>query len=125
MAQLSSRRKVLLLGRENAGKTSMKSIIFANTLPKDTNRIGPTIKVQQSHQQFLGHLPLNIWDCGGQPMFMKSYFDSQRPLIFSNVAVVIYVFDIQRLQKVCNTIYKFKHIQKQNKTNNKKPQKIN
>ena len=98
---LSSRQsnKVLLLGRENAGKSSMKSIIFANTLPKDTNRLGPTIQIKQSNQNFLGHLPLNIWDCGGQPMFMKSYFDSQRPFVFSNVAIIIYVFDVQRLQQ--------------------------
>eukprot|EP00483_Globobulimina_turgida_P011638 UN11660 len=94
-----STNKVLLLGRENAGKTSMKSIIFANHLPTDTRRLRPTIEIQHSRQQFLGNLQLDIWDCGGQPLFMKSYIDSQRPLVFSNVTVVIYVFDVDVLQK--------------------------
>ena len=89
MMMSTRHNKVLLLGRENAGKSSMKSIIFANTLPKETNRLVPTIQIKQSKQHFLGNLPLNIWDCGGQPMFMKSYFESQRPFVFSNVAIII------------------------------------
>ena len=88
-----------MLGRENAGKSSMKSIIFANKLPKETNRLVPTIQIKRSRQDFLGNLPLNIWDCGGQAMFMKSYFESQRSFVFNNVAIIIYVFDIQQLIK--------------------------
>jgi Ras-related GTP-binding protein A/B len=30
------------MGRENAGKTSMRSIIFANYIARETNRIGAT-----------------------------------------------------------------------------------
>eukprot|EP01012_Entosiphon_sulcatum_P039824 TRINITY_DN5303_c0_g2_i1.p1 TRINITY_DN5303_c0_g2~~TRINITY_DN5303_c0_g2_i1.p1 ORF type:complete len:335 (-),score=81.00 TRINITY_DN5303_c0_g2_i1:164-1141(-) len=88
------KRKVLLMGRSSSGKTSMRSIIFANYIARDTQRLGATIDVEHSHVKFLGNLVLNLWDCGGQETFMENYLESQRDHIFSNVAVLIYVFDV-------------------------------
>ena len=62
-------QKVLLMGKSGAGKTSMRSIIFANYLARDTMRLGATIDVEHSHVRFLGNLVLNLWDCGGQEQF--------------------------------------------------------
>lgn len=93
-----SKNKVLLMGKAKAGKTSMKSIIFANYLAKDTSRLGPTIKIAYSTLRFLGDLQLDLWDCGGQDKFLQSYFESQRDVVFRNVAVLIYVFDIESLE---------------------------
>lgn len=45
--------------------------------------------------RFLGDLMLNLWDCGGQDNFFDSYLSSQRQTIFNDVAVLIYVFDIE------------------------------
>lgn len=53
------------MGRNGAGKTSMRSIIFANYLAKDTYRIAYTVEVNHSRVRFLGNLVLNLWDCGG------------------------------------------------------------
>ena len=78
-------QKVLLMGKSGAGKTSMRSIIFANYLARDTMRLGATIDVEHSHVRFLGNLVLNLWDCGGQEAFMENYFESQRDHIFRNV----------------------------------------
>jgi len=89
------KRKVLLMGRSASGKTSMRSIIFANYIARDTMRLGATIDVEHSHVRFLGNLVLNLWDCGGQEAFMENYFSSQRDHIFRNVEVLIYVFDIE------------------------------
>ena len=47
-----------------------------------------------SDHRFLGNLVLNLWDCGGQEAFMENYLESQKDHIFSNVAVLIYVFDV-------------------------------
>ena len=91
-------QKVLLMGKSGAGKTSMRSIIFANYLARDTMRLGATIDVEHSHVRFLGNLVLNLWDCGGQEAFMENYFESQRDHIFRNAAVLIYVFDIESQQ---------------------------
>jgi Ras-related GTP-binding protein A/B len=43
----------------------------------------------------LGNLTLNLWDCGGQEAFMENYLSQQRVHVFSNVGVLIYVFDIE------------------------------
>jgi len=89
------KKKVLLMGKSGSGKTSMRSIIFANYIARDTTRLGATINVEHSHVRFLGNLVLNLWDCGGQEGFMQQYFASQRDNIFRNVEVLIYVFDVE------------------------------
>lgn len=89
------KKKVFLMGKSGSGKTSMRSIIFANYLARDTMRLGPTLGVENSHVRFLGNLVLNLWDCGGQDAFMENYFESQREQIFRAVEVLIYVFDIE------------------------------
>ncbi|CAF4715393.1 unnamed protein product [Rotaria sp. Silwood1] len=89
------RKKVLLMGKSGGGKTSMRSIIFANYNAKDTRRLGATMDVEQSYVRFLGNLILNLWDCGGQEAFMECYFATQKDNIFKNVEVLIYVFDVQ------------------------------
>ncbi|QQP54832.1 Ras-related GTP-binding protein A [Caligus rogercresseyi] len=89
------KKKVLLMGKSGSGKTSMRSIIFANFIARDTSRLGATIDVEHSHVKLLGNLTLNLWDCGGQGAFMENYFTSQRENIFRNVEVLIYVFDIE------------------------------
>jgi len=83
------------MGKSCSGKTSMRSIIFANYIARDTRRLGATIDVETSHVRFLGNLVLNLWDCGGQEAFMENYFASQRDNIFRNVEVLIYVFDVE------------------------------
>ncbi|XP_047740302.1 ras-related GTP-binding protein A, partial [Hyalella azteca] len=92
---ISKFKNVLLMGKNGSGKTSMRSIIFANYIARDTRRLGATIDVEHSHVRFLGNLVLNLWDCGGQDAFMENYFASQRDNIFRNVEVLIYVFDVE------------------------------
>ncbi|KAL1285553.1 Ras-related GTP-binding protein [Trichinella pseudospiralis] len=89
------KKKVLLMGKSGSGKTSMRSIIFANFIARDTRCLGPTMDVEHAHVRLLGNLVLNIWDCGGQEAFMENYFTSQRDQIFRNVEVLIYVFDVK------------------------------
>ncbi|KAI2505902.1 Gtr1/RagA G protein conserved region [Fragilaria crotonensis] len=90
-----AKKKVLLMGKAHSGKTSMRSIIFANYLARDTTRLSPTLDVEHSHVRFLGDLVLNLWDCGGQDAFYESYFDRDRETIFRSVELLIYVFDIE------------------------------
>jgi Ras-related GTP-binding protein A/B len=82
------------MGKSGSGKTSMRSIIFANYIARDTTRLAATIDVEHSHVRFMGNLALNLWDCGGQEAFMENYFSNQRDQIFRNVEVLIYVFDV-------------------------------
>jgi Ras-related GTP-binding protein A/B len=89
------KKKVLLMGKSGSGKSSMRSIIFSNYIARDTRRLGATIDVDLSTVKFLGNLTLNLWDCGGQEAFMENYLSQQRVHVFSNVGVLIYVFDIE------------------------------
>ena len=89
------KKKVLLMGKSGSGKSSMRSIIFSNYIAKDVRRLGATIDVEHSHAKFMGNLTLNLWDCGGQDAFMESYLNTQRENVFSDIEVLIYVFDIE------------------------------
>ena len=40
---MTLKKKVLLMGKSGSGKTSMRSIIFANYIARDTRRLGATI----------------------------------------------------------------------------------
>ncbi|KAF2140407.1 uncharacterized protein K452DRAFT_360020 [Aplosporella prunicola CBS 121167] len=88
-------RKVLLMGKSGAGKSSMRSIVFSNYVAKDVRRLGATIDVEHSNIKFMGNLMLNLWDCGGQDGFVENYLTHQRHHIFTSVAVLIFVFDIE------------------------------
>ncbi|KAI5303070.1 GTP-binding protein gtr1 [Ascosphaera pollenicola] len=95
MDMRKKKRKVLLMGKSGSGKSSMRSIIFSNYVAKDVRLLGATIDVEHSHVKFMGNLTLNLWDCAGQDAFVEDYLVSQRENMFSDVAVLIYVFDIE------------------------------
>jgi len=81
------------MGRSGSGKTSMRSIIFANFIAPQTSALPATIDVDSSSMRLFGNLNLNLWDCGGQDTFVEGYF-SKAEHIFSNVSVMIFVFDL-------------------------------
>ncbi|KAH3671394.1 hypothetical protein WICMUC_004691 [Wickerhamomyces mucosus] len=73
----------------------MRSIIFSNYSAFDTRRLGATIDVEHSHLRFLGNMTLNLWDCGGQDVFLENYFTNQQDHIFKMCQVLIHVFDVE------------------------------
>ena len=103
---MGMKKKLLLMGKSGSGKTSMRSIIFANYIARDTRRLGATIDVEHSHVKLLGNLTLNLWDCGGQEAFMENYFASQRENIFRYVVFALWFITLVSLclsfaQKQC------------------------
>lgn len=108
----NNRKKLLLMGRSGSGKSSMRSIIFSNYSAFDTRRLGATIDVEHSHLRFLGNMTLNLWDCGGQDVFMENYFTNQKDHIFQMVQVLIHVFDVES-QEVIKDIEIFTRALKQ------------
>lgn len=83
------------MGASSSGKTSMRSIIFANFVARDTTKLASTVSVEKSSIRFMGNLQLSLWDCGAQLRFLKSYFTTQREQIFSHVSVLIFVVDVK------------------------------
>ena len=87
--------KILLMGKAKVGKTSMRSIIFANKAPEETKQLEFTENVNETHSKFLGKLYLDLYDCGGQEDFVKQYLESRRDKIFSDVGVLIFVVEAE------------------------------
>ena len=91
--------KILLMGKCGVGKTSMRSIIFANQAPKDTFVLGYTSEVAETRLKFMGNLIFNLLDCGVQEQFMKQYFETKRESIFTKVEVLIFVIEAVKTNK--------------------------
>lgn len=91
--------KILLMGKANVGKTSMRSIIFANCSPRDTFVFGYTHEVAEIRMRFMGNMMLNLYDCGGQNEFIKQYLDSKREQIFGSVEILVFVIEAERSKK--------------------------
>lgn len=90
--------KILLMGKAGVGKTSIRSIIFANQAPKDTFVLSSTIFLTQTRLQFMGNLSFSLFDCGGQEEFIKQYLETKRDYIFSNVEVLVFVMEAENYQ---------------------------
>jgi Ras-related GTP-binding protein A/B len=88
------KHKVLLMGKSGSGKSSMRSVIFASYLARETSRLAPTLDVHFSTVRLLGSLHLALWDCGGQDAFFESYFAARRAETFGAAAVLIFVLDM-------------------------------
>ncbi|KAG7841669.1 hypothetical protein KL942_001548 [Ogataea angusta] len=91
------------MGRSGSGKSSMRSIIFSNYSAFDTRRLGATIDVEHSNLRFLNNMTLNLWDCGGQDVFMENFLNNDSDTqnsnsssnIFKKCEVLIHVFDVE------------------------------
>lgn len=92
--------KILLMGLAKVGKTSMRKIIFANKAPRDTSILGYTREINESKINFMGNMTLNLLDCGGQSQDITQYFESKKEQVFSNVQVLIFVIEAQRVVEV-------------------------
>jgi Ras-related GTP-binding protein A/B len=88
--------KILLMGKAGVGKTSMRSIIFANCAPRDTFVLGWTHDVSESRLRFMGNMMLNLLDCGGQNEFIRQYLDSKREQIFTSVELLVFVIEAEK-----------------------------
>jgi Ras-related GTP-binding protein A/B len=112
---MSSGKKLLLMGRSGSGKSSMRSIIFSNYSAFDTRRLGATIDVEHSNLRFLNNMTLNLWDCGGQDVFMDNFLsnagdsNNNSNNIFKKCEVLIHVFDVES-KEVAKDINTFKRV---------------
>lgn len=82
--------RVLILGLDNAGKTT----IIKQLLGEDTSKISPTMGFQINSLQYNG-FNLNVWDIGGQTTirhFWSNYFDRSN--------VIVWVVDALSLERL-------------------------
>jgi Ras-related GTP-binding protein A/B len=86
--------KILLMGNKGVGKTSIKSIIFQQQLPKDTLKLAPTNEVEEVHSQLMGHINIHLIDCCSKEDYMNKYFDTKKKKFFSEVNILVFVTEI-------------------------------
>jgi len=101
--------KVLLFGPQNAGKTSlMRTTCLGYNFMKVVN-LKPTKGISRENFIFRGIMELNVWDAGGQEVYMERYFsEKQREFIFSEVTTTVFMVDATVIEpKVKETFDRF------------------
>ena len=94
--------KILLMGNKGSGKTSIKSIIFQQKLPKDTIRLAPTNEIEEIHVKIMGNINVKIIDCCSREEYINKYFTTKKEKIFSDVDILVFVIDAEESIKDSN-----------------------
>jgi len=85
-------KKVLMVGLDNAGKTSLLQVMKGNfSTLKD---ILPTKGVQREQLSLFG-FPIISWDLGGQVQFRENWYFEEPSLYWTLASLMIYVIDVQ------------------------------
>ncbi|MHA1941794.1 MAG: ADP-ribosylation factor-like protein [Candidatus Hodarchaeales archaeon] len=93
-----SSRKIILLGLSQAGKTSIRDVVFGGKAPEETADYAATLNYERKVEQVADE-PITVMDLGGQEVFLKRFLSSMSSFIFSNVAVLVYICDISTPDK--------------------------
>ncbi len=93
-----SSRKIILLGLSQAGKTSIRDVVFEGKAPEETQNYAATLNYERQIEQVADE-PITVMDLGGQEVFLKRFLSSMSSFIFSNVAVLVFICDIATPEK--------------------------
>jgi GTPase SAR1 family protein len=91
------RRKILLMGSEKSGKTSMFSLIFTYVYPIETTLFESTQSISLNKIIFSGGEFIELNDCGGKEKYIKEYLTIKKD-IFENVFSFIFVINAESHQ---------------------------
>lgn len=103
--QIRQEKKVLMVGLDNGGKTSLLNII-KNKFMRD---LMPTRGVKREKLDFFG-FPIISWDLGGQVQFRENWYFKKPELYFSEANLMLYVVDIQDKNRFEESVEYFKKI---------------
>jgi GTPase SAR1 family protein len=92
LGQIKEEKKVLMVGLDNVGKTSLLNVMKRNF--STLRDILPTKGVQRETLHFFGY-PIISWDLGGQVQFRENWYFEKPELYFSEANLMIYVIDVQ------------------------------
>ena len=110
--KLTDMRKVLIIGLDQAGKTSILNILSSKFNLMDN--LKPTAGIERTEIQILG-IPILTWDLGGQQIFREQYLKNLK--IFAETDSVFFVVDAlnparydEALQYYSDILNKFKQL---------------
>jgi GTPase SAR1 family protein len=90
--ELKAHKKLLMIGLDNGGKTSILSILQDKF--SIIKSLLPTKGVKRERLDFFG-FPIISWDLGGQIQYREKYYFNKPELFFTEVDIVLYVVDAQ------------------------------
>ncbi|MFX1514241.1 MAG: ADP-ribosylation factor-like protein [Promethearchaeota archaeon] len=88
--QLKSHKKLLMIGLDNGGKTSILAVLQDKF--SIIKSLLPTRGVKRERLDFFGY-PIISWDLGGQVQYREKLYFNRPELFFTEVDLVLYVVD--------------------------------
>ena len=103
-----SKQKIIVLGLNNAGKTSLLESLKGKTKFGDITNLPPTkgVEIQQVEVE---NFNLMIWDFGGQKFHREDYLKKPEEY-FLQIDLIIYVIDIQDSERYDESLDYFEKI---------------
>ncbi|MHA2270334.1 MAG: ADP-ribosylation factor-like protein [Candidatus Hodarchaeales archaeon] len=84
--------KILLMGAAQAGKTSIREVVFKGVDPT-TLKTKPTIQFETQLKE-LAQTPIALWDAGGQKSYLDEFMGPMAKTMFSNVVGLLWIVDV-------------------------------
>ncbi|KAK2190602.1 hypothetical protein NP493_74g00042 [Ridgeia piscesae] len=85
--------RILLMGRQRSGKSSIQKVVFHKMSPNETLFLESTTKIIKDDVSNSSFVQFQIWDFPGQIDFFHPTFDSE--MIFRGCGALIFVIDAQ------------------------------
>jgi len=107
--QLKSHKKLLMIGLDNGGKTSILAVLQDKF--SIIKALLPTRGVKREKLDFFGY-PIISWDLGGQVQYREKLYFNRPELFFTEVDLVLYVIDTQDSDRFAESSNYFRQVLK-------------
>lgn len=105
--QLKSHKKLLMIGLDNGGKTSILAVLQEKF--SIIKALLPTRGVKREKLDFFGY-PIISWDLGGQVQYREKLYFNRPELFFTEVDLVLYVIDTQDSDRFAESANYFRQV---------------
>lgn len=117
--QLKKHKKILMIGLDAAGKTSILAVIQDKF--SIIKSLLPTRGVKREKLDFFGY-PIISWDLGGQVQYREKLYFNRPELFFTEADIMLYVVDIQDPDRFPEAANYFREVLKALKELNENPE---
>ncbi len=107
--QLKRHRKLLLIGLDNGGKSSILAVVQDKF--SIIKSLLPTRGVKREKLDFFGY-PIISWDLGGQVQYREKLYFNRPELFFTEADILIYVIDSQDPDRIPESANYFREVLK-------------
>ncbi|MFX1588339.1 MAG: ADP-ribosylation factor-like protein, partial [Promethearchaeota archaeon] len=116
--QLKSHKKLLMIGLDNGGKTSILAVLQDRF--SIIKSLLPTRGVKRERLDFFGY-PIISWDLGGQVQYREKLYFNRPELFFTEADLLLYVIDTQDVDRFPESVNYYRQVLKALKDLNEFP----